>query len=90
MQVTEVAAEGLKREYKVTVAASEIEDRVQTRLRKLAKTAKVPGFRPGKVPVSLLRKQYGKSIMGEILEQAVDEGSRKAIDENSLKPALRP
>ncbi|MCB1972164.1 MAG: trigger factor [Geminicoccaceae bacterium] len=90
MQVTEVAAEGLKREYKVTVAASEIEDRVQSRLKKLAKTAKIPGFRPGKVPVSLLRKQYGRSVMGEVLEQAVDEGSRRAISDNALKPALRP
>ncbi|MCB2053154.1 MAG: trigger factor [Geminicoccaceae bacterium] len=90
MQVTEVAAEGLKREYKVTVAADEIEGRVDQRLKKLAKTAKMPGFRPGKVPLGLLRKQYGRSVMGEVLEQAVEEGSRKAIDDNELRPALRP
>jgi len=90
MQVTEVAAEGLKREYKVVVAADEIEGKVEERLKKLAKTAKVPGFRPGKVPISLLKKQYGRQVMGEILEQAVDEGSKQAITENQLKPALRP
>ena len=90
MQVTEVAAEGLKREYKVVVAADEIEGKVEARLKKLAKTAKVPGFRPGKVPISLLKKQYGRQVMGEILEQAVDEGSKQAITENQLKPALRP
>ncbi len=90
MQVTEVAAEGLKREYKVVVEAGEIEGKVEARLKKLAKTAKVPGFRPGKVPISLLKKQYGRQLMGEILEQAVDEGSKQAIAENQLRPALRP
>jgi trigger factor len=90
MQVTEVAADGLKREYKVVVAASEIEGKVEERLKRLAKTAKVPGFRPGKVPLSLLKKQYGRQLMGEILEQAVDEGSKQAINDNKLKPALRP
>ena len=90
MQVTEVTAEGLKREYKIIVAADEIESKVSERLKKLAKTAKVPGFRPGKVPVSLLRKQHHKALMGEALEQAVDEGSKKAIADNELKPALRP
>ena len=50
----------------------------------------MPGFRPGKVPVSLLRKQYGRSVMGEVLEQAVNQGSQKAISEHELRPALRP
>lgn len=90
MQVTEIAAEGLKREYKVVVPADEIQSRVDSRLQKLAKTIKMPGFRPGKAPLPLLKKQYGRSILGEVLEQAVDEGSRKAIGENELRPALRP
>lgn len=90
MQVTEVAAEGLKRQYKVVVPAGEIESRVQSRLKKLVETVRVPGFRPGKAPISLLKKQYGRAVMGEVLEEAVDEGSRQAIDGNSLKPALRP
>ncbi|HET6467782.1 MAG TPA: trigger factor [Geminicoccaceae bacterium] len=90
MQVTELSADGLKREYKVVFPAKEIEDRVQTRLRKLSQTIRLPGFRPGKAPLPLLRKQYGRSIMGEILEQAVDEGSRHAISDHQLRPALRP
>ena len=76
MQVTELAAEGLKREYKVVVDAGEIETRVGKRLTELQKTIRMPGFRPGKVPVKLLRKQYGRSVMGEILEQAVNQGSQ--------------
>jgi len=90
MQVVEVAAEGLKRQYRVTVPAAEIASRVASRLERLSKTAKVPGFRPGKVPVALLKKQYGRSVMGEVLEQAVDEGSKKAIEDSRHKPALRP
>lgn len=90
MQVTEIAADGLKREYKVTVPADEIETRVRTRLERLAKTIRVPGFRPGKAPLPLLKKQYGRSILGEVLEEAVDEGSKRTIGENQLRPALRP
>jgi trigger factor len=90
MQVTEIAAEGLKREYKVTVPASEIASRVQSRLERLAKTVRLPGFRPGKAPLPLLKKQYGRSILGEVLEEAVDEGSKKTIGDNQLRPALRP
>jgi trigger factor len=90
MQVTEVAAEGLKRQYKVVVPAGEIASRVQQRLERLVRTVRVPGFRPGKAPLTLLKKQYGRAVMGEVLEEAVDEGSRQAIDSNSLRPALRP
>jgi trigger factor len=90
MQVTELSADGLKREYKVVVQANEIEDRVSGRLGELSKTIRMPGFRPGKVPVSLLRKQYGRSVMGEVVEQAVSQGSQQAISDHELRPALRP
>lgn len=90
MQVTELSADGLKREYKVVVQADEIEDRVSGRLGELSKTIRMPGFRPGKVPVALLRKQYGRSVMGEVVEQAVSQGSQQAISDHELRPALRP
>ena len=90
MQVTELSADGLKREYKVVIEADEIEGRVSKRLDELRRTIRMPGFRPGKVPVTLLRKQYGRSVMGEVLEQAVNQGSQKAISDHELRPALRP
>ena len=68
MQVTELSADGLKREYKIVVHANEIESRISGRLNELSRTVRMPGFRPGKVPVSLLRKQYGRSVMGEVVE----------------------
>ena len=90
MQVTELSAEGLKREYKVVVQAAEIEDQVAHRLEELKGRVRMPGFRPGKVPITLLRKQYGRSVMGEVLERAVNQGSQQAIAEHELRPALRP
>ena len=90
MQVTELSADGLKREYRIVVHANEIEDRVSSRLSELSRTIRMPGFRPGKVPVSLLRKQYGRSVMGEVVEQAVNKGSQQAISDHELRPALRP
>ena len=90
MQVTEVSADGLKREYRIVVHANEIEDRVSGRLTELSRTVRMAGFRPGKVPVGLLRKQYGRSVMGEVVEQAVNQGSQQAIADHALRPALRP
>ncbi len=90
MQVTELSTEGLKREYKVIVQAGEIENRVTQRLDELRRTIRMPGFRPGRVPVALLRKQYGRSVMGEVLEQAVNQGSKQAISDHELRPALQP
>lgn len=90
MQVIETSTEGLRHEFKIVVPAADIEQRVQTELVKLAGRVKLPGFRPGKVPVALMKQRYGKSVMGEVLEGAVDEGTRKALDERNLRPALRP
>ncbi|MFP4126291.1 MAG: trigger factor [Alphaproteobacteria bacterium] len=90
MQVTELSADGLKRQYKVVVPAAEIEERVNGKLEEIKQSVRMPGFRPGKVPLGLLKKQYGRSVLGEIVEQSVNEGSRKAIADHELRPALKP
>ena len=90
MQVTETKSEGLSREYKVALPAKEIEEKLSHRLKEMARTAQLPGFRPGKVPVSLLRKKYGPSVMGEILERAVNDSSQQAMAEKGLRPAMKP
>ena len=90
MQVTEINAEGLKREFKVVVPAAQLETRIQDKLAEIARTASLPGFRPGKVPVALLRKKYGPAILGEILEAAVNDGSAQAITTGGLRPAMQP
>ncbi|MDA0663490.1 MAG: trigger factor [Proteobacteria bacterium] len=90
MQVVEVKNDGLIREYTITLLAGEIDERVNSRLSEIRKTAQLPGFRPGKVPTSLLKQRYGQSVMGEVLERAVGESSRKAIEDNTLRPAMQP
>ena len=90
MQVTELSAEGLKRQFKIIVPAGDLSAKVDERLAELARTASMPGFRPGKVPVGLLKKQYGQALYGEALEQAVNASTAKAIEDRGLKPALQP
>jgi trigger factor len=90
MQVTELSAEGLKRQFKIVVPAGDLTSQVEQRLAELARTAQMPGFRPGKVPVGLLKKQYGQALFGEAVEQAVNSGTAKAIEDRGLKPALQP
>ncbi|MGE5516117.1 MAG: trigger factor [Bacteroidota bacterium] len=90
MQVTETNADGLKREFKVVVPAAQLEARTETRLAEIAREVKLPGFRPGKVPMKLVRQKYGASIMGEVLEAAVNEGTGSAIQDKGLKPAMQP
>ncbi|MBL6958509.1 MAG: trigger factor [Rhodospirillales bacterium] len=90
MQVTETKTETLKREFTVAIPADEIEEKINGRLMELAKTINLPGFRPGKAPVSLLRKQYGPSVMGEVLEKTVQESTVKVISDNELKVAMQP
>lgn len=90
MQVTEINADGLKHEFKVVVPAAQLETRTEGRLAEIARTVKMPGFRPGKVPLKIVRQKYGASIMGEVLEQAVNDGAGKAIADKGLRPAVQP
>src|ERR1700757_4165078 len=90
MQITQTVTEDLHRQFTVTVLASELDSRVVARLEEMKPKMHLKGFRPGKAPISFLKKQYGKSLLGEIVEQAVNEGSQKAINDNQLKPALTP
>jgi trigger factor len=90
MQVTELSTEGLKRQFKIVVPAGDLSAKVDERLAELSRTAQMPGFRPGKVPVGLLKKQYGQALYGEALEQAVNQSTAKAIEDRGLRPALQP
>jgi trigger factor len=90
MQITETVSEGLRREYKVVIAKSDLDTRLTGRLEEMKPRMNLKGFRPGKAPVSHLKKTFGKAMMGEIVEAAVNESSQKAVTENSLKPASPP
>jgi trigger factor len=90
MRITETNVQGLKREYTFAVAADEIEKRLHEKLTSLGRHVRLPGFRPGKAPEALLRKQYGKALLGEILEETVTAAVEQVVRENALRPALKP
>src|SRR3984957_13566087 len=90
MQITQTVSEDLRRQYTVTILASELDAKVTKRLEEMKPRVNLKGFRPGKAPVSFLKRQFGKSVMGEVVEQAVNEGSQRAISDNQLKPAITP
>src|SRR5271169_2259369 len=90
MQVTETSADGLKREFRIVVPAGELEDKVVSRLDELGRTIRLPGFRPGKVPMQILRRRYGPSVLGDVVESTVQGSSEDTIREHNLRPALPP
>ncbi len=90
MEITETSSDGLKRELKITIGASELEQAVKTRLDELKTQVSIKGFRPGKVPVAHLRNLYGRSVMAEVLEKTISETTQKAISDRKERPALEP
>lgn len=90
MQVTETNSEGLRREFKIVVPASEVQERVDGRLNELGRRIRLPGFRPGKVPLPLLKQRYGQSVRGEVVEQTVNDSSAKVMSDRGLRAAGQP
>ena len=90
MLVTETLSDGLKREYTVVVNQAELDRGLSAKLADLAKRAQIKGFRPGKVPVSHLKRIYGKSAMAEVVQDTIDAKSKELLQERNLKPAYQP
>ncbi|HVH84926.1 MAG TPA: trigger factor, partial [Steroidobacteraceae bacterium] len=90
MQVTQTAVDGLKHEFKVVLSAKDIEAKIDHRLSELGREVRVPGFRPGKVPLAVLKKRYGDAVVGEVVQRAVSDSSAQAIMDQGLRPALQP
>src|SRR5262245_32156258 len=90
MQVTETSSEGLKRKLKVVVGVDELGERFTNHLDKIKDQVQIKGFRKGKVPISHIKKVYGRSVMNEVLEETIRETSTKAIRDRKERPALQP
>ncbi len=90
MQVTETLNEGLKREIKVVVPAKDLEAKLSERLQGASAKARINGFRPGKVPMSHLRKMYGKSFMAEVVNEILSDSSRSILADRNEKSATQP
>ena len=90
MNITEVKSEGLKKQYKVVIPTAEFEAKIDAKINQISKTAKLPGFRAGKAPLAMLKKKYHDSVIGEVVEDAVREGTAEVISQNKLRPAGQP
>jgi trigger factor len=90
MQVIETLNTGLKRGFTVVVPEPELAAKREKRLAELSRTMQMPGFRPGKVPMSMVRKRYGNAVAAEIAESAINESSDRLLAERGLRPAMQP
>lgn len=90
MKVNELKSEGLNKQYKVTVPAADFEAQVNDKIKQIAKTAKLPGFRAGKAPFEMLKKKYHESVVGEVLDEAIRKATEELIKDKKLRPATQP
>ncbi|HEX3406359.1 MAG TPA: trigger factor, partial [Caulobacteraceae bacterium] len=90
MQVTQISGEGLSRVYGVTVGAQELGEKLEAKIADIAPRLNLRGFRPGKVPAAHVRRIYGKALMGEVVDETINETSQKVLEENNLRVAAQP
>ncbi len=88
MQVTETLNDGLKRGYQILVTATELDDKVNEKLAEAQPEVQMKGFRKGKVPMALLKKQFGPKVLGEAMQEAIDGAMNKHFEESAT--ARRP
>ncbi len=90
MQATQKKHNGLSYEYEVKIPAKDLEEKVDKKLQSYSGQIRMPGFRPGKVPMKLLKQKHGSAVLGEVIEEAVQESTKKLLDDNKIRPALQP
>jgi len=90
MAITQTLSEGLKREFEVVITSSEIDKLVNEKLINIAKEAKLPGFRPGKVPISVVKNRFGKQVLGEVVRESVDNATKETMETNNLTASSQP
>ncbi|MDE0409912.1 MAG: trigger factor [Alphaproteobacteria bacterium] len=90
MQITETLADGLKHDFRVVVPAEDLRSKIDDKLAEYGANMRLPGFRPGKAPLKILRQRFGRAVEGEILEDTINRGTQQAIEERGLKPAVMP
>lgn len=90
MQVTETQKDGLKRAYQLMLTAQELDDKVNAKLAEAQPEVEMKGFRKGKVPMALLKKQFGQRLLGESMQEAIDEAMSKHFEDSGDRPALQP
>ena len=90
MDINETSKDGLALEYELKLTAQDLDSKISTRLEEVAKTANMPGFRPGKVPMTVVKARFGDQVKGEVIRTELDNGARDAVEKNELKLASQP
>jgi trigger factor len=90
LQIVEKSGEGLSKVFGVRVSAADLAEKMEAKIAEIAPQMNIKGFRPGKVPPGHVRRLYGKSIMGEIIEETLNESTEKALVDAKLRPAGQP
>ena len=90
MQVTETLNEGLKRGYSIKLTAAELDKKVNEKLQEAQPDVEMKGFRKGKVPLALLKRQFGQRILGEAMQETIDGAMSKHFEDSGDRPALQP
>jgi trigger factor len=90
MEVTETNTDGLKHEFKITIPAGDISTRIDKRLAEIGRTTRLPGFRPGKAPMSVLKTRFLPHVRGEVVQDAVNEAADETLKDRNLRPAMQP
>jgi trigger factor len=90
MQVTETLSEGLKRGFTVVLPASDLENKRAAKLAEMGKTLRLPGFRPGKVPLSVVKQRFGREVSVDVLQESVTAATRQVLSDRGLRTASEP
>ncbi len=90
MQIEELLNDGLQREYKVVITAADLDTKLNTILEDYRTNVDIKGFRKGKAPLSLLKRQHGDRAMGQVLNETMQESTTKLMEEKNIRPAVRP
>ena len=90
MKISETLNEGLKRGYSIVITAKELDKKVDEKLNEAQPNVEMKGFRKGKVPMAILKKQFGPRVLGEAMQESVDGAMNKHFEKSGDRPAMRP
>ncbi len=90
MDIKEKSSKGFTKEFEIKIKKENIDTLVEKKLEELSKQANLPGFRPGKVPISILKARFGKQVVGEVVNESMNEASKKIIDDNKINAVSQP
>ena len=90
MKITKKSSKGLKREFNLSFSHEEISKKIDSKLIEIGSSARIPGFRPGKVPLSIIKSRVGKEVTNEVVHNSVEEATKKVISDEKLRPVMKP